>query len=101
MNLLLSFWALGTVVALVSTGRDMRRMKRLIRSGEPATPGLQLQVKNLARRLGLTRAPQVHLIPGKLSPMLWAAGGEPKLLLPQELLPRLEPRARPAPGCQP
>ena len=58
LELLLSLWALGSALTLVSTARDLRRMKGLIRSGHLAPPELQRQVEDLAQRLGLKRAPQ-------------------------------------------
>src|SRR5262249_54419472 len=49
----------------------------------------QQEAEALAARLGLARCPRVCLVPGAVSPMLWALGGAARLLLPAELLPRL------------
>ena len=88
-QILLGLWALGSGLALVSTWRSVRRMRSLLATSRPA-PGLQHRVAELAPTLGLTRHPKVHLVPGKLSPMLWVAGGQPALLIPEQLLPRLD-----------
>src|SRR5205807_8511207 len=53
----------------------------------PAAPAeLQDRTRRLAERLGLRYCPAVRLVPGRLSPMLWAAGGSPEILVPEGLL---------------
>src|SRR5262249_31633464 len=51
---------------------------------------LQEQTDRLARRLGLARCPEVWLIPGAVSPLVWAVGGRARLVVPASLLERLD-----------
>ncbi len=58
----------------------------------PAVPSeWQDQSDELADHLGLTRRPKVYLVPGQVPPMLWAIGRRPRLLIPGQLWPTLEP----------
>src|SRR5207248_9487495 len=50
--------------------------------------------RRLAARLGLARCPDVALVPACISPLLWALGRVPRLLLPAELWQRLTPEQR-------
>jgi len=70
------------------------RFHRLLRHALPAPPALAKQVQRLAERLGLARIPSVWLIPGRVSPMLWAVGSTPRLVLPAGLWERLDPEQR-------
>lgn len=89
-TVVLAIWLTGSAgwlaLALVRTWR----FHRLLRHARPAPPGLREQAARLARRLGLDRCPRVWLVPGRISPMLWALG-RPCLLLPADLLQRLSP----------
>jgi len=79
-------WFAGTAVAV-------RRFNRLLRFAQPAPAALQQEVRYLADRLGLANAPRLWLIPGAVSPMLWAVG-RARLLFPAELLGRLDATQR-------
>jgi beta-lactamase regulating signal transducer with metallopeptidase domain len=82
-------WLIGSVawfgVALIR----VHRFERLLRLAEPAPESLRAELRDLAEQLGLRRCPSVGLVPGAVAPMLWAAGGTPRLLLPRGLLGRL------------
>src|SRR5206468_7032695 len=66
------------------------RFARLLRYGRPASAEFQKQARRLAVCLGLEPCPQVWLLPGILSPMLWGLGRHARLLLPVELIGRLD-----------
>ena len=87
---LVGLWLVGAGVALALALRQIRRFSRFTRSAEPAPQELVRLVRLLCRRLGLRRAPEVQMIPGALSPMLWAPAGKARLLLPTELVRRLD-----------
>jgi hypothetical protein len=83
-------WPAGAAAwLLVAVGR-LVRFQRLLRFAEPAPVELQNEAQRLAAAMGV-RCPPVLLLPGTISPMLWALGGAPRLLLPAELLGRLRP----------
>lgn len=67
------------------------RFHRVLKDGRPVPAQWQDQSDELARQLGLARSPQVLLVPGQVPPMLWAIGGRPRLLIPSQLWPSLEP----------
>jgi beta-lactamase regulating signal transducer with metallopeptidase domain len=69
---------------LLAFGRIMR-FQRLIQEIDPADAEWQARTAELAGRLGLSEAPSVCLVPGRVPPMLWAIGGRPRLLVPSEL----------------
>jgi beta-lactamase regulating signal transducer with metallopeptidase domain len=87
---ILLLWLAGSLCAVICIVRSVSRFQGLLRYARPADPGLQDLVRELAGKLKLTRLPQVWLVPGIVSPMLWAVGGRPRLLLPAQLLERLD-----------
>jgi len=82
-------WLTGSVLWLSLAAVRCYRFGRFLRGAVPAPAGLQEQVRRLSRRLGLDRCPGVWFVPGRVSPMLWAVGGPPRLLLPTGLWHRL------------
>jgi len=57
---------------------------------------LSQRVRQLAQGAGLTSAPQVIVVHGAVSPMLWGAGGGVRLIFPVRLARELDPLARDA-----
>jgi beta-lactamase regulating signal transducer with metallopeptidase domain len=92
--LALAGWLGGSLVWLALAALRAGRFTRLLRYAAPAPVALQREADRLAARLGLARSPIVRLLPGRWSPMLWAPGWAASLLLPAELLGRLDPEAR-------
>jgi beta-lactamase regulating signal transducer with metallopeptidase domain len=85
----LGVWLGGSLCWLVLASTRLVRFRRFLSSGQAAPADLQLRVRDLAGRLGLKRPPQVLVLPAAVSPMLWALGGVPRLLLPAPLLDQL------------
>ncbi len=90
----LAIWMGGSVLWLTLAAVRVGRFARLLRFTRLAPVSLQREADGLARRLGLARAPVVRLLPGRISPMLWAPGWRAQLLLPAGLLDRLDADAR-------
>lgn len=86
----LACWLAGSAFWLGLAGLRIVRFVRLLRHATPAPPELQQLAHELARRVGLRAAPGVSLVAGALSPLLWALGGRPRLLLPAQLWCQLE-----------
>src|SRR5262249_3092294 len=85
-------WLAGAgVMAIVQLIRILR-FRRLLAHRMPAPRWLRLQVEELAHRLGV-RPPNVLVLPGIGSPMLWSVG-RPTLLWPKALLEQLPPGSR-------
>jgi beta-lactamase regulating signal transducer with metallopeptidase domain len=78
-------WVSGSLLWWALAGWRVYRFQALLRHARPAPPGLQAHAARLADRLGRKRCPGVWLVPGPLSPMLWALAGTPRLLLPAGL----------------
>jgi beta-lactamase regulating signal transducer with metallopeptidase domain len=93
---LLSIWLGGAALWFGRTGWSVLRFRRLLRSAKPASAAQQSEVRALAARLELTRAPQLWFVPGAISPMIWALGGPPRLIFPTRLLSRLDANQRAA-----
>jgi beta-lactamase regulating signal transducer with metallopeptidase domain len=86
---LLALWSIGTLSWLGFVLFRVILFQRLLRHARPAPEDLQERAEYLAKRLGLPRSPAVWLAPGTVSPMLWALGWRPRLILPERLVDRL------------
>jgi beta-lactamase regulating signal transducer with metallopeptidase domain len=84
-------WLLGSAAWFVVAGVRIGRFQRLLAVAAPAPKELQDEACRIAVRLGLKDCPGVWLMPGMLSPLLWAVAGYPRVLLPLGLLARLDP----------
>jgi WD40 repeat protein/beta-lactamase regulating signal transducer with metallopeptidase domain len=83
-------WLAGSVLWFVRALRRLIRFHQLLRHARPAPARVQMLAARLARQFGLRRCPQVSLLPSSLPPMIWAALGRVRVLLPAGLLERLE-----------
>jgi len=88
-TVIVSVWLLGTVSWFVLALVRLLRFGRVLRHARPAPAKLVDRVRRLARQVGLKRIPHVCLVPGQLTPMLWAVGRRPRLVLPAELFERM------------
>jgi beta-lactamase regulating signal transducer with metallopeptidase domain len=82
-------WLTGSVLWFGWIAAYLLRFRRLLRPATAAPTDLEARVEELARCVGLRRAPRVVLIPGRLSPMVWSFLGRPSLLFPTGLLEQL------------
>ena len=65
------------------------RFQRMLASARPAEASLAARAVRLARKMGLVRGPRVWLVQARVSPLLWAVLGRPRLVLPAPLIERL------------
>ena len=94
MPIVAGLWLAGTVATMLISVRRIRRFQVLLREARPGSDSIQNWVDGLAARLGVACSPQVWWIDGKLSPMLWALFGAPRLIIPLELWKSLDQRQR-------
>jgi beta-lactamase regulating signal transducer with metallopeptidase domain len=87
----LALWLAGSLLWWLLAGVRLARFGRLLSHAQPAPASVQDQAQRLAVQLGLARCPGVWLVPAPVSPMLWALGAAPRLLLPVALWERLGP----------
>jgi beta-lactamase regulating signal transducer with metallopeptidase domain len=93
---LLAVWLGGSVAWFALAGCRLVRFHRLLRHGRPAPAALQERARALAAKLGPSRAPTVWLVPGTISPLLWALFGPGRLVVSEGLLARLDARQQEA-----
>jgi beta-lactamase regulating signal transducer with metallopeptidase domain len=87
---LAAVWLGGSAVSFVLASVRVRRFCRALRLARPVSDEASGQVEELADRLGLARAPRLWCVPGAVSPMLWSAGGSPRLIVPEALWASLD-----------
>ncbi|MCY3700497.1 MAG: M56 family metallopeptidase [Gemmatimonadetes bacterium] len=84
-------WLAGTASVLGWTlVRTLRFHRSLLSASEPAPLEVRRLAREIARRLGLTAAPAVYATRAQLSPMVWWAGGQVRVLIPSKLLAEME-----------
>jgi bla regulator protein blaR1 len=94
LALLGSVWLAGSAAWFMMALRRIGHFQRLLSSARPGDSELQQDACRIAQRLGLRHCPGVWLVPGTLSPLLWAINGYPRLVLPGALLDRLDASQR-------
>src|SRR5262249_11760951 len=87
-------WIAGTLATLAISVRRILRFNRLLRDARPGSDDIQDWVDELSENLGIDHPPLIWWIDGKLSPMLWALFGRPRLIIPHELWKTLDERQR-------
>jgi bla regulator protein BlaR1 len=87
-------WICGAIGTVVIAGVRVARFHRLLNQAYPAAAEVQDEVDTLAGMLGLGRMPEAWWIDARLTPMLWAVGCRPRVILPRELWERLDRRQR-------
>jgi beta-lactamase regulating signal transducer with metallopeptidase domain len=88
----LAIWLTGSIGWFALAATRLLCFRRLLQHATPADADLSGRVKRLSQRLGLGEGPPVWLVPGRLPPMVWWAGGTPRLLLPADLTSRVDER---------
>ena len=83
-------WALGTVICCFIAALRIFRFQRLLKLARPGSKALQQRAGTLGTRIGLESAPQVVLLPGAISPLLWAFCCKAQIILPERLLAELD-----------
>jgi beta-lactamase regulating signal transducer with metallopeptidase domain len=85
-----AIWLTGSVAVLVLTVRRVVRFDRLVSETASASEAYQVEARRLAAELGIVAVPEVRLVEGCLPPLLWQFQGRALILLPVELLARLD-----------
>ncbi len=86
-------WAGGALVVLGFALAQSVQLRQILAAGTPASDPIASRVRGLADRLGLRRAPPAVVVEDLVPPMLWAVFGSVRLILPAELMARLDGRA--------
>lgn len=83
-------WAAGSLALALYYGRIIVRFHRLLAFAEPAQPMLVEMAAAIGRQLGLRRTPEIITLDARFSPLVFAIGGRPRIVLPIELCERLD-----------
>jgi beta-lactamase regulating signal transducer with metallopeptidase domain len=88
---LASIWLLGSAVVFAWSIVRVCRFSRLLAAETDAAPQeVQTAAERTARRLGLSSSPTIYTTSARLSPMVWWAGKEVRVVLPAALLDRMD-----------
>jgi beta-lactamase regulating signal transducer with metallopeptidase domain len=90
LGALAGVWLAGSIAWFILVAYRIACFRRWLRCARQASQELREQAEWLAERLGLATCPSVWLLPGRLSPMVWALGRRPRLLVPSGLWERLD-----------
>jgi len=88
LEIVATAWFIGSVLWFSIAWVRLMRFGRMLRHAQPASMELRCLAERLAADMGI-RCPDLCVVPGKISPMLWALWGSPRLVLPAELIARL------------
>ncbi|EDL59741.1 M56 family metallopeptidase [Gimesia maris] len=88
-SLLLLIWGTGTMVCFFVGAVRIICFQRLLKQAQPAPAELQQRARTLGTQIGLKSVPQVDLISGAISPLLWAGFSRARIILPAQLLQEL------------
>ncbi len=83
-------WLAGAFIWFALAVSGAWRIHRLIAFARPASAELREELAQIARQFRLTRCPEAYVVTGGISPMVWAIGRRPRILLPSALLKRLD-----------
>ena len=93
-GLLTLIWVLGTLACCFIAALRIFRFQRLLKLAQPASDALQQRAGALGTLIGLKSVPQVVLLPGAISPLLWAFCCRARIILPERLLAELDEAER-------
>ncbi len=91
---LTGLWCVGIAGIAIWQAFRIFRFGRLLRAAQPAPPDVLRMAAETGKHLGLRRIPPIRMLPVRVSPMVWIIGLKPQVLLPMELVERLEPAAQ-------
>jgi beta-lactamase regulating signal transducer with metallopeptidase domain len=85
-DLLIAIWLGGSAIWFSVAAIRVRRFRHWLRKTQPASAALRFEIGQLAREIGLRRAPELREVDGICPPLTWAMCGRPVVLLPRSLI---------------
>jgi bla regulator protein blaR1 len=83
-------WLGGSCVWFSIALTRIWRFQQVLNAAQRGSAEFQQETNELGTQLGLRDCPAVWVVPGVVSPLLWAVAGYPRLLLPSGLVGRLD-----------
>ena len=83
-------WAAGALVVIGFAIAQSFQLRQILAVSDPASGEIENRVRDLSRQLGVRRPPPTVQVLDRVPPMLWAFLGSVRLILPAELLARLD-----------
>ena len=90
LGLVATIWVAGALVMIGFAIAQSIQLRQILVTSEPASGAITSRVAELSRQLGLRRAPPTVEVMDRVPPMLWAFLGSARLILPSDLLARLD-----------
>ncbi len=87
-------WLSGSLLWSALAASRILRFRRLLRNARPAPAEIVEEVRCVAKRMELKRAPAVVVVAATISPLVWTLGARATLVLPGELLSSLGAKER-------
>ena len=84
-------WLLGSLLILALAAARIRRFQRGLWNAKPASETLRGEVARLCARMGIGRPPEVVVVPGPVSPLVWGTPPRVRLIVPGSLIGCLSP----------
>ena len=82
-------WVLGNLLFASKYGYRIVRFRKLLRGAMEPSDDVVEMVASLSQRMGLAKVPEVRMVSFKLTPLVWAIGSKPLVVLPTQLFARL------------
>jgi len=93
---LLGAWSIGAAAKGLIAWRRWARFRRLLAHASPAPPEWQTLAARLSLELSVRVSPEILAVPGRLPPLVIPGRRRPRMLLPMDLLDRLDRSQREA-----
>jgi beta-lactamase regulating signal transducer with metallopeptidase domain len=88
-DLLTAIWLGGIAIWFSVAAIRMGRFRKWLSKTQPGSAALRSEIGQLAREIGLRRAPELREGDGICPPLTWAMWGRPVVLLPRSLIESL------------
>ncbi|HSN57710.1 MAG TPA: TonB family protein [Candidatus Sulfomarinibacteraceae bacterium] len=85
-------WAGGALLVLGFALAQSVHLGQILAGGAPAADAVETRIRHLSSDFGLKRPPPAVVVPDLVPPMLWTLFGKVRLILPSQLMARLDGR---------
>jgi beta-lactamase regulating signal transducer with metallopeptidase domain/tetratricopeptide (TPR) repeat protein len=90
LAVVLGVWLTGSLLWLALAAFRLFRLGQLVKHANPASDDLRATARQLAGQFGLRRYPDLRVLAARIPPLLWWSRRGMVILLPADLLSRLE-----------